>query len=458
MPDSNIPERASLEYLKKLAKERLEELRRADPRARLATALLSIARDHGFSSWRALKAEVERRQTNYVERFFEACSRGDVEALRESIAHEGTLVRASHPHGHYQGWTGLHETAKRGHLDAVRFLLDHGADPNARETGDNTYPLHWAAAHGHLEIVRALLDAGGDAQGIGDVHELDVIGWATVYRAPGDDPGAMSPSRRDLVALLISRGARHHIFSALALGDPDLVQKLVEENPHALDRRRSRFEKGETPLHFVIDRKRYDLLDLLIELGADVEAADDSGRTALAAAMLRGDREAMRRLHAAGAQPPEITTAPGFATAMPKLSDSVAKLVPMIYVPDVARALDWYTSIGFKELARYGDDGMVNFGMVAFGKAELMLNMHGKPAPHDVSLWFYTERVDEIYELLKSRQLDVAQAALAGTPREHEAIEFEQDIEDMFYGVRQFCIRDLNGYQLYFERDIIERR
>src|SRR6266480_3506162 len=102
MSNSRLPEHPSLEYLKKLAKERLEELRRADPRAKLATALLSIARDHGFSSWRALKVEVERRQASHVERFFEACTRGDVEALRESIAHDGTLVRASDPHGHHQ--------------------------------------------------------------------------------------------------------------------------------------------------------------------------------------------------------------------------------------------------------------------------------------------------------------------------------------------------------------------
>jgi hypothetical protein len=40
----------------------------------------------------------------------------------------------------------------------------------------------------------------------------------------------------------------------------------------------------------------------------------------------------------------------------------------MIHVPDVARALDWYTSIGFRELARYDDDGLVNFGMVSFGR------------------------------------------------------------------------------------------
>ena len=40
--------------------------------------------------------------------------------------------------------------------------------------------------------------------------------------------------------------------------------------------------------------------------------------------------------------------------------------------------------------------------------------------------------------------------ALAGEPGDQAGIEFEQDIEHMFYGVRQFCIRDLNGYQLYF--------
>ena len=62
----------------------------------------------------------------------------------------------------------------------------------------------------------------------------------------------------------------------------------------------------------------------------------------------------------------------------------------MIYVPDVARALGWYTSIGFKEIDRVEDDGVVNFGMVAFGGAEVMLNMHGRPRPHDVSLWFHT--------------------------------------------------------------------
>lgn len=224
----------------------------------------------------------------------------------------------------------------------------------------------------------------------------------------------------------------------------------LEDNPEALDRRMSRFEQGQTPLHFAISRQRYDILTLLIDLGADLEARDLSRRTALEAAATRGDREAMRILHDAGARMPRVQPTADFTARMSTLANSVAKGVPMVYVPDVARALDWYVSIGFKELNRVDDEGVVNFGMVAFGKAELMLNMHGRSAPHGVSLWFYTDRVDALYDVLKSRRIAAGEAALSGAAADQPDIEFDQDIEDMFYGARQFCIRDLNGYQLYF--------
>ncbi len=365
--------------------------------------------------------------------FFEACVRGQVGALRNLLTNDTSLVHISDPKAPHQGWTGLHIAARAGHADVVMLLLEHGADPNAREAGDNTYPLHWAAAHRHIETVRALLDAGGDVHGMDDVHELDAIGWATFFHAPDGAPGD-SP---EVAALLVERGARHHIFSAMSIGDLNLIRALVEQDPKALDRRMSRFEKGMTPLHFALSLKRYDILDLLIELGADLEAKDQSGKTALGAAILRVDREAMSRLEAAGAKLPEPVAPPASDASLAKLAGSVSKGVPMIYVPDVARALDWYCSIGFKEIARYEEDGLVNFGMVSFGRAEIMLNMQGKSGPHDVSLWFYTDQIDAIYQLMRHRQ-----------------IQFEQDIEDMFYGVRQFGIRDLNGYILYFIQDM----
>jgi ankyrin repeat protein len=364
---SNLPERASLEYLKKLAKDRMREMRRTDPETKLADALLSLARDYGFPSWRALKTEIEQRETEDAVRFFEACEKGDADRLSGLLTRNPGLVHAESPKAQARGWTGLHTAAQGGHAAVVRVLLKHGADPNAREAGDNTYPLHWAAARKDVEVVRILLDAGTEVHGSSDLHELDVIGWAAVYREPGDDPS-------EVVSLLVEHGARHHIFSAISLGDRDLVRKLVEQNPQALDRRMSRFEDRQTALHFAMSRKRYDMIDLLVELGADLEAEDGNGHTALAVAVMRGDQEAIRRLHAAGAQgnkgwsvsamTPEPEESMGFSASVGKLARSIQKGVPMIRVPDIAQTLDWYKTIGFTEIGRFGDGGPLNFGMV----------------------------------------------------------------------------------------------
>ncbi|MBI1876517.1 MAG: hypothetical protein HYS05_21865 [Acidobacteria bacterium] len=78
----NLPERPSYEYLKKLAKERLAALRSRNPATRLSDAQLAIAREYGFASWRALKAEIDRRRAPNVCEFMRACTTGDVEALR----------------------------------------------------------------------------------------------------------------------------------------------------------------------------------------------------------------------------------------------------------------------------------------------------------------------------------------------------------------------------------------
>jgi catechol 2,3-dioxygenase-like lactoylglutathione lyase family enzyme len=67
MSNSKLPQRPSLEHLKKLAKNRLQELRQADPDARLAASLLQVAREHGYPSWRTLKAEIDGRRARKIE-------------------------------------------------------------------------------------------------------------------------------------------------------------------------------------------------------------------------------------------------------------------------------------------------------------------------------------------------------------------------------------------------------
>jgi len=229
MSTTKLPARPSLEYLRKLAKERLADLRRTEPEAQLATALLAVAQDHGFSSWRALKAEIDRRNMTDIDRFFVACKQGDTASVQALLAEAPDLVHARERH---------HATG-----------------------------LYFAAAGGHRETVLALLDAGADVQDVEDIHELGVIGWVTHFGDPDRIP-------RDVLSLLIERGARHHIFSAIALGDLQVIRRVIEEHPAALDRRMSRLDHRQTSLHFAITRGRDDILALLIELGADVDATD----------------------------------------------------------------------------------------------------------------------------------------------------------------------------------------
>ena len=445
MPDANLPESASLEYLKKLAKNHLRELRRSDPNAKLAAVQLAIAREHGFPSWRALKAEIDRRSADPTHGFLDACAAGDAETVAALLAEQPALAAAVDDRRPHDGWTALHAAAFAGHAPVVRLLLRYGADPHIREAGDDTTPLHWAAARSDPDTVRALLDAGSDAQGTGDVHELEVIGWGTLFRAEQEIV-------REVVALLEARGARHHIFSAMAVGDPVLVREVVRRDPRALERRLSRFEHGRSPLHYAIERKQPDLAELLVELGADVNAPDLHGQTPLAFALTCGEAEVARLLLRKGATLPPTRAPAEIRERLATLARSTRKGVPMIGVPDIAAALRWYVSIGFTEVERYADGGLVNFGMVTFGKAELMFGMHDAPNAENVRLWFYTDEVDALYELLKARQLVEAREAMDGKPLGKDAIRFDEELYDPFYGGRQFSIRDPHGYTLIFYR------
>src|SRR5206468_426271 len=171
-------------------------------------------------------------------------------------------------------WTLLHLAAQ--HVAAVDLLLERGLDVNAREKGDNTYAMHWSAAAGRLDVVRRLADAGGDVVGHGDDHELEVIGWATCWDG-GDDA-----AHRAVADFLLSRGASHHIFSAIAMNLESDVRRIVAADPASLNRRQSRNENHRTPLHFAVLRGRAEMVALLIELGADPLSVDGEGQTVAA--------------------------------------------------------------------------------------------------------------------------------------------------------------------------------
>ena len=284
MPE--LPDKPDLDWLRKQAKRRLEDLRRTEPRARLAQAQFAIAEDHGFASWRALKAHIDSLSIDG--QLFEAARRGDAATLARLLdAHPGKLHIRATPYG----MTLLHLAARD--LASVELLLDRGIDVNARDTGDNSYAMHWAAAAGNLAVVRRLADAGGDVVGHGDDHGLDVIGWATCWHECDDD------AHRAVAGFLIDRGARHHIFSAIALDLDSEVRRIVADDPAALNHRQSRNETHRTPLHFAVLMRRPRMIELLIELGADPLAVDGDGQPIAIHATEPGiDRAVMQKIRA----------------------------------------------------------------------------------------------------------------------------------------------------------------
>lgn len=91
-----------------------------------------------------------------------AAKKGDVPALRLLVEKDRSLLDARDR----DGSTPLHCTAWKGHLAAVGFLLDAGADIQARSENDHygDTPLH-AAAHGNQkEIVKLLIERGADVR------------------------------------------------------------------------------------------------------------------------------------------------------------------------------------------------------------------------------------------------------------------------------------------------------
>lgn len=66
------------------------------------------------------------------------------------------------------GWSAIHEAVRGGHLETVKYLVEHGADIGAK-TNNNGTPLWWArrSLDENHEVVRYLREIGapeGDAE------------------------------------------------------------------------------------------------------------------------------------------------------------------------------------------------------------------------------------------------------------------------------------------------------
>jgi ankyrin repeat protein len=71
----------------------------------------------------------------------------------------------------------LYAAARNGHREVVEYLLDQGADVNARGVFGAT-ALQWAAFNGHTGVVELLLARGADPDLRDSRFDADAAGWA----------------------------------------------------------------------------------------------------------------------------------------------------------------------------------------------------------------------------------------------------------------------------------------
>jgi ankyrin repeat protein len=192
--------------------------------------------------------------------------------------------------GHDGKRTPLHFAVNSMNVQVIAALLERGADPNIRDDGDRAMPLHFVAERGHLGVVRMLIEHGADPIGMDDYHELEVIGWATVFG-----------KSEEVTDYLLSHGARHNIFSAVATGATDAIREIAKSRTE-IDRSMDRTNHHRRPLHLAVVKKQPGALSVLLELGADVEMEDAAGLTPLDQAALSGEGEMAEQLIAHGAR------------------------------------------------------------------------------------------------------------------------------------------------------------
>lgn len=136
------------------------------------------------------------------------------------------------------------------------FLLENGADVNARNTKNKT-PLFAAAKSSNARVVKLLIEYGADVNACNNKNETP-------------------------------------LFAAAKLTDATLTKLLLENGADV----RARDACEKTALHFAISG---DVVKLLLEHGADVNAADQLGRSPLFNVVGLRDPAAVEALVAGGA-------------------------------------------------------------------------------------------------------------------------------------------------------------
>jgi ankyrin repeat protein len=309
------------------------------------TALLTAARTGKPSPVKVLlahKADVNGKDRKGQTALMWAAADGHA-AVVEALIAAGADFRTPLP----SGFTPLHFAAREGRIDVVRALLKAGADvnepmqvkrPAERGPRNGTSALILAVENGHFELAVHLLKAGADPNdqraGFGALHMLS---WVRKPDRGDGETGVPPPigsgkvSSLEFVRKMASHGADVNLplrrgvsgrgilsmpgatpfLAACSTADLDLMRALLDVGadpkiPNA---------EGSTPLLAATgiglgapeeapgsEAEVLEAVELLLKLGADINASDNNGETVMHGAAYRHHAKVVQLLAAKGAQ------------------------------------------------------------------------------------------------------------------------------------------------------------
>ena len=324
----------------------------ADPNAALPggeTPLMTAARTGAPAVVRALLAHGARADAKDDRRgqtaLMWAAAEGHA-AIVEDLIEAGADVKARLA----SGFTPLSFAAREGRLDVVRTLLKAGADVNETVPADGARrkgyggglppvgatPLLIAIKNAHYELAAALLDAGANPNA--DLPGYTVLHAITAVRKPGvgdNDPppeGSGNMSAIELVRKLAARGANLNarmtkkanlnntrlneigatpfmlaantcdaelMRTLAALGADPLLANADNTTPLMAAAGLASRSPGEDP---GTESETLEAVQAALDLGADINAIDKNGETAMHAAAYKNLPKVVKFLAAKGAK------------------------------------------------------------------------------------------------------------------------------------------------------------
>lgn len=224
--------------------------------------------DHG--------ADVNAKQVRQYTPLMFAASEGHAEVIAKLLEHgadpAATTLASTRPERRPAGgMTAMLFAARQGHQAAVQALIDGGADFD-QVSADQTSPLLIAVLNGHYELAESLLRQGADpsladTNGRGPLFaaiDLRNVQWS---QAPA--PKLPQADHLAMIEALLAAGA-------------DTRTKITGQIPHrgSFDMRWTEFEGG-TPFLRAAWNGDIEIMQLLLEHGADASVKTDKGESAL---------------------------------------------------------------------------------------------------------------------------------------------------------------------------------